>query len=271
MVVIQEQEFREFADYVKANYGIYFKNEKKALVAGRLNHVLSGMNIKSLKEYMEYVESDKTGQALSAMLDRITTNYTFFMRESDHFHYFRDKVLPYLVKTVRNKDLRIWSAACATGEEPYTLAMIIDEFFGFDKGAWDTKILATDISAGALATAKAGIYAKDKVASLPAAWRKRYFREHDEKNCIVADRIRDEVIFSSMNLMNNAFPFRRKMQVIFCRNVMIYFDNETKRRLADRLYDITEPGGYLFIGLSEGLDREATRYKYIRPAVYRKE
>ena len=271
MVDIREQEFRQFADFVKTNYGIHFKNEKKTLVAGRLNNVIASMNMNSLTEYMQYVAADKTGQAASAMLDKITTNYTFFMRESAHFYYFRDKVLPYLSKTISDKDLRIWSAACSTGEEPYTLAMFIDEFFGHEKAAWDTKILATDISTGVLAIAKSGIYSKDKVAELPAAWKQRYFREYDAENYILVDRLKNEVIFNNFNLMEPTLPFRRKMHVIFLRNVMIYFDNETKEKLVDRLYDITEPGGFLFIGHSEGLNRETTRYKYIMPAVYRKE
>ena len=271
MVTIHEQEFKRFADYVRSNFGIHFKNEKKTLVAGRLNNVLSTMNFDSLTEYMDYVAADKTGQAMSTMLDKITTNYTFFMREAEHFYYFRDKVLPFLARTVKDKDLRIWSAACSTGEEPYTLAMILDEFFGPEKSAWDTKILATDISAGVLSAARAGVYSKEKVAELPPAWRQRYFKELDAANCILNDRIRNEVIFGNLNLMDSAFPFKRKMHVIFLRNVMIYFDNDTKDKLVQRLYDITEPGGFLFIGHSEGLNREATRYKYVMPAVYRKE
>ncbi len=271
MVAIQEQEFRQFADYIKANYGIHFKNEKKALVAGRLNLVLSSMNMNSLTEYMRYVAADKTGQAASTMLDKITTNYTFFMREETHFHFFRDKVLPYLKKTAKDKDLRIWSAACSTGEEPYTLAMIMDEFFGPEKPAWDTKILATDISSSVLAAAKAGVYGKEKVSDLPAAWRQKYFREYDAGNYVMSDKIRNEVIFNNLNLMEPVFPFKRKMHVIFCRNVMIYFDSDTKDKLIQRLYDITEPGGFLFVGHSEGLNRENMRYRYVMPAVYRKE
>jgi chemotaxis protein methyltransferase CheR len=271
MLVINEQEFRQFADYIKINYGIHFKNEKKALVEGRLGQVLSSMNCGSLTEYMNCVAADKTGKAVAVMLDKITTNHTFFMREPAHFYYFKDKVLPYLVKTVKNMDLRIWSAACSSGEEPYTLAMIIDEFFGSGKAAWDTRILATDISQSVLAAAKAGIYGKEKMRDLPDEWKRRYFKDYDEERCILSEKIRKEVIFGNINLMDAAFPFRRKMHVIFCRNVMIYFDNDTKDELARRLYAITEPGGFLFIGHSEGLNRENTRYKYVMPAVYRKE
>lgn len=271
MVNIEEREFREFADYVKTHYGIHFKDEKKTLVAGRLNTVLAGLNINSLSDYMRYVSEDKTGQAASTMLDKITTNYTYFMREAEHFYYFRDIVLPYLYNTVSDKDLRIWCAACSTGEEPYTLAMLTDEFFGLEKGAWDTKILASDISSNVLNTARAGIYAKEKLADLPEAWRRKHFRDVDEECSGLTDKLRDEVIFTRINLMDPVLPFKRRMHVIFCRNVMIYFDKETRDKLVERLYAQTEYGGFLFIGHSESLNRETTRYRYIRPAVYRKE
>lgn len=271
MIAIKDQEFRQFADYIQAHYGILFKAEKKTMVAGRLSQVLLSMNFNSLSDYMEYVTSDKTGRAAAEMLDKITTNHTFFMREPSHFYYFRDKVLPYLAATVKDKDLRIWSAACSSGEEPYTLAMIIDEFFGPNKAAWDAKILATDISSNVLSIARIGAYSKEKISALPENWKKRYFKEQEDGNYILSEKIRSEVIFSNINLMDSVFPFRKRMHVIFCRNVMIYFDNETKEILAERLYEITEPGGFLFLGHSENLNRERTRYKYLMPAVYRKE
>ncbi len=271
MVSITEKEFKQFAEYIITNYGINLTEEKQSLVAGRLNNVILSKNFKSLSEYMNYVVSDRTGQAVVTLLDKITTNHTFFMREADHFYYFRDKILPYLSKIVKDKDLRIWSAACSSGEEPYTLAMIIDEFFGKEKMWWDTKILATDISNNVLETAKKGVYSKERISALPASWKLNYFKEIDDENCILADKIRNEVIYRKLNFMDAVFPFKRKFHVIFCRNVMIYFDNKTKNELAEKLYDLTEYGGYLFIGHSESLDREFTRYKYVMPAVYRKE
>lgn len=271
MATIKEQEFRQFADYIKANYGIHFKNEKKSLVEGRLRQVLDSMNMNSLMQYIEHVTSDKSGKAASLMLDKITTNYTFFMREPEHFNFFKGIVLPYLSKTVRDKDLRIWSAACSTGEEPYTLAMLIDEYFGHFKTSWDTKILGTDISEGVLSIAKAGVYANEKIAGLPETWKRRYFKALDKERSIVADKIKSEVVFGGINLMDKVFPFKKKMHVIFCRNVMIYFDNDTRDRLVEHLYDITEYGGFLFVGHSEGLNREKTRFRYVKPAVYRKE
>src|SRR5262249_6631865 len=136
LIAITEKEFKQFATYIEANYGIHLKPEKQSLVAGRLSNVLQSMNISRLSDYLEYVIADKTGEAVVNLLDKITTNHTFFMREVEHFHYFRDRVLPFLTKTVTSKDLRIWSAACSSGEEPYTLAMIIDEFFDKEKMWW---------------------------------------------------------------------------------------------------------------------------------------
>ena len=271
MIAIQEQEFKEFANYIRSNYGIHFKAEKKTLIEGRLGNLITNMHMSSLEEYMHYVKADKSGKAASVMLDKITTNYTFFMRESEHFNYFTATVLPYLANKVQDRDLRIWSAACSTGEEPYTLAMLIDEYFGPGKGGWDTKILASDISQAVISTAKAGIYENEKIAELPPDWQKKYFKAYDSHQSVVIEKIKKEVIFRNINLMDTVLPFKRKMHVIFCRNVMIYFDGPTKEKLIQRLYDITEPGGFLFIGHSEGLNRESTPYRYIRPAIYRKE
>jgi chemotaxis protein methyltransferase CheR len=271
VITITYQEFKQLAAYIKANYGINLKDEKQTLVNGRLQHVLMEKNFANFSEYYDYLISDRTGVAVATLISKITTNHTFFMRESDHFIYFRDVVLPFLKKIIIGKDLRIWSAGCSTGEEPYTLAMLLDEYFGVEKKTWDSKILATDISETVLDKAVKGIYKKEDIDVLPSTWRLSYWNRLDDENVIVADRIRNEVIFRKFNLMNKSFPFKKKFHVIFCRNVMIYFDAQTKRELVNRYYDSLEYGGYLFIGHSESLSREETKFKYIMPAVYRKE
>lgn len=270
MITITKKEFSQLSDFIKSNYGIHLKEEKEALVIGRLQNVLIQNGFKSFSEYYDYIISDKTGTAVSTLLDKITTNHTFFMREADHFSLFKEGVLPYLTNKVTEKDLRIWCAGCSSGEEPYTLAMIIDEFFGREKLYWDTKILATDISNKVLEEAKSGIYKNSKIDTLPAKWRLNYFNKLDTENSVINDKIKKEVIFRKFNLMEAVFPFRKKFHVIFCRNVMIYFDARTKCELARKFYDLLEPGGYLFIGHSESLNREETSLKYVMPAVYRK-
>ncbi len=271
MITITTKEFKELSAYIKENYGINLKDEKKTLLMGRLQSVLIEHGFSDFSEYCNYIQADKTGEAITTLINKITTNHTFFMRESDHFLYFRDIVLPYLERTVKSRDLRIWSAGCSSGEEPYTLAMILDEFFGNEKVKWDSKVLATDISSHVLSEAVDGIYANEEISTLPTLWKLNYFKKLDAEKYTLTDKIKKEVIFRKFNLMEEVFPFRKKFQVIFCRNVMIYFDTQTKNELVKRFYQNLEPGGYLFIGHSESLNREENGLKYIKPAIYRKE
>lgn len=271
MLTISDQEFKQLADYIKLNYGIFLKEEKQTLVIGRLSNVLMEKNFTNFHDYFNYLIADRTGEAISTLINKITTNHTFFMREVDHFNFFKDQILPYLFSTTKDKDLRIWSAGCSSGEEPYTLAMIIDEFLGGDKKLWDAKILATDISSKVLDIALKGVYDNEGIATLPPFWKLNYFEKLTMDKSVLINKIRNEVIYRKFNLVDTVFPFKKKFHVIFCRNVMIYFDKETKKKLVKKFYDLTEPGGYLFIGHSESLDRNETEYKYILPAVYRKE
>lgn len=267
---ITDKEFQQLAFYIEHNYGIHLRKEKKTLVEGRLYTFLKENNMNNFSEFYQHLIQDKTNQAATTLVDKITTNHTFFMRESDHFDFFRDNVLPYLSERIKDKDLRIWSAGCSSGEEPYTLAMIINDYFGKEKFFWDTKILATDISDKVLNIARIGQYANRDLTKLPATWKASYFEQIDKDTSKITNRIRDEVIFRRLNLMDKVFPFKKRFHVIFCRNVMIYFNEQTKMELVNRLYQYTEPGGYLFIGHSESLNRERTAYHYIKPAIFRK-
>ncbi|ATW27464.1 CheR family methyltransferase [Candidatus Formimonas warabiya] len=271
MKPITDQEFNQLVNYIRMKYGVDLFY-KKTLVLGRLQNYIAQNNFKSFSAYYDFVLSDHTGAAASVLINKVTTNHTFFMREPEHFDYFRQRILPQLESTEAKKmDLRIWSAGCSTGEEPFTLAMIISEYFGVRKGLWDTHILATDISTKVLQAAVAGIYSHERIALLPEKWKKNYFVRVDEENSMIIDKIKKEVIYKKFNLMEEIFPFRRKFHVIFCRNVMIYFDANTRDELVYKFYQCIEPGGYLFIGQSESLNREATKFKYVMPAVYRKD
>lgn len=270
MVEITDKEFSQLVSFIKKNYGINIKEEKRAMLTGRLYNTLAQYGYKNFTEFYNKLISDDSREAVITLVNKITTNHTYFMREKDHFDYFQSTVLPYLEKTVESRDLRIWCAACSTGEESYTLAMIIDEYFGEKKIYWDTKLLATDISEKVLTTAKLGIYDKENTQVLPPNWRMNYFKPYNKDKLIVTDKIKNEVIYRKFNLMEKNFPFKKKFHVIFCRNVMIYFDNETKDALIRKFYDFMEDGGYLFIGHSESILRSETNFKYIRPAVYRK-
>ncbi len=271
MLTITDKEFTKLAEYIRINYGIHLKKEKRSLVLGRLNSLLAQKGFKSFSEYYDYIITDKTENAPSELIDRISTNHTYFMREVSHFDYFKDKVLPYLFETVKERDLRVWSAGCSTGEEPYTLAMIIRQSIGDKRKLWDTKILATDISGKALQKAIKGIYDVQAIASLPSQWKLNFFRKVDKEKYTIVNSIKKEVIFRRFNLMEQTFPFRQRFHVIFCRNVMIYFNAETKARLVQKFYEYTKPGGYLFLGHSESLNRRESDYRYVMPSVYRKE
>lgn len=271
MLTITDKEFEQLTTYIKANYGIHLRKEKKALVTGRLHNIVIQNNFKNFSEYYQHIISDKTGNSVATLLNKITTNHTYFMRESDHFVFFRDTVLPYLKNSVKEKDLRIWSAGCSSGEEPYTLAMLTDEFFGKEKSLWNTKILATDISGRVLEQAQNAKYSNESIANLPPHWKLNYFKKIDSENSILVDMIKNEIIYRKFNLIAKEFPFKRKFHVIFCRNVMIYFDNQTKVELINKFYNSLEYGGYLFIGHSESINREASRFRHVKPAIYRKE
>jgi chemotaxis protein methyltransferase CheR len=192
------------------------------------------------------------------------------MREAEHFICFKDKVLPYLERVVTDRDIRIWCAGCSSGEEPYTLAMLMDEYFDKARLNWDKKILATDISSKVLEEAVRGVYKTKDMESLPSIWKLNYITKIDQEDSEIKERIKNEVIFRKFNLMEEVFPFRKKFHVIFCRNVMIYFDENTRRNLVQKFSNLLEPGGYLFIGHSESLNRDTTDLKYVMPAVYRK-
>ncbi|NTV89478.1 MAG: protein-glutamate O-methyltransferase CheR [Clostridiales bacterium] len=269
MLGIKDEEFIRLKNYIHENYGINLEH-KKTLVEGRLGYLLSEKGYESFQDYLNFLFTDKSGQEMTTLLNRLTTNHTFFMREEEHFRFLKERILPDVTRNCRSKDLRIWSAGCSTGEEPYTLAMILKDYFGLQKHEWDSKILATDISARALDAAEKAVYNADELEKVPDSWKKNYFKKLEDDNYIVREEMRSEVIFRVFNLMND-FPFRKKFHVIFCRNVMIYFDNETKSQLVNKFHEWLESGGYLIIGHSESLARNDHGFRYIIPAVYRKE
>lgn len=267
--MISESEFTRVVAYVKGRYGIDL-SQKKVLVMGRLDNYLLRNGYDSYDQYMETVESDPNGTEAVNLINVLTTNHTYFMRESMHFDFLRKVVLPKLrVSEKAHKDLRIWSGASSTGEEPYTLAMVLMDFFGIEHSMWDTKVLATDISTKVLQHATRGIYLKEEIDPLPPKWKQRYFKNINGEEYRVKDVLKNEVIFRQFNLMN-PFPFKKKFHVVFLRTVMIYFEDDTKYRLLQKIYDFMEPGGYLFIGTTEGLNRSKTKFQYVEPSIYRK-
>ncbi len=268
---ITDAEFKRLVKFMYDNFGINLA-AKRVLVQGRLGNMLRDRNFKSYGEYLDAVENDKTGAEVTTILNKLTTNHTFFMREPEHYTFMKDVVLPYMTKVCKDHILRIWSAACSSGEEVYTMAMLIDQYFGAEKAKWDTRILATDISQNVIGKAKAGIYLEEGMKGLSNEWKSRYFNKLSDGSYEICQGIKDEVIFKTFNLMD-PMPDKYKAKpfdLIFCRNVMIYFDQPTKQALVNRFYDVVKPGGYFFIGHAESINRQDTKFEYIKPAIYRR-
>jgi len=246
-------------------------SRKKEIVQGRMENYLQLHGYHDFTEYMNAVELDVTGKLERDLVNMLTTNHTFFMRESEHFDFLRQQVLPYLkAKESARRDLCVWCGAASSGEEPYALAMLLREFFALDNPPWDTKVLATDISMKALEQAKNGIYTSEQILPIPENWRRQYFRPIGNGDTYkVTEELKREVIFRKFNLMDT-FPFKRKMHIVFLRNVMIYFDKETKKELLQKVYDVLEPGGYLFVGRTETIDRSEIPFQMVQPSIFRK-
>lgn len=262
-----DEDFNRLSRYIKAQYGINL-TQKRQLVTSRLASLLSEKGYTSYTPFVNELLEKKEAATMELVLNRLTTNYTFFMREQEHYNFFEKTALPELThRHQRDKVLAIWSAGCSSGEEPYNISMYIKDFLGAQADQWDTRVLATDISQRALTAARRGIY--ELPETIPESWRRRYFvKEKGSEQYAVAPAIRDNVIFQTFNLMD-PIRFRLKFDVIFCRNVMIYFDQPTKEALVRRFYEATAPGGYLMIGHSESLDKN-TPYRAVAPSTFQK-
>ncbi len=270
---ITDKEFDQMRLLISQKFGINLSEEKKSLLVGRLQKILRTGGFQSFDQYYDNLLKDRSGKAISGLIDHISTNHTYFNREKAHFDYFRSHVLPEVLRKLRQQksnDLRIWCAGCSSGEEPYMLLMLMHEVLGDDYRQFDAGLLATDISDRVLHTAKQGIYPLDRIEALSDQQKRKYFSRCDGERVQISEELRREVVFRRFNLMNEKFPFRKQFHIIFCRNVMIYFDRETRDALVKRFHAATEPGGYLFIGHSETLGREQPLYEYLIPAAYRK-
>jgi chemotaxis protein methyltransferase CheR len=264
--LLTPRDFEQISDLACRTCGLDLKKGKHHLVQARLAKTIREGRFASFQEYYEHVVADRTGEELIALLDALTTNFTSFLREPSHFEFLRKTILPQL-----QNPPRIWSAACSTGEEPFTIAFSLLEELGL--AASDrTRILATDISTKALATAEQAVYQSQRSEDLPPEWRSRYLlrgSKSQEGWCRVKPHVRGMVEFRRLNLIE-PFPLVEKFHVIFCRNVMIYFSKSTQAELVGRLTERLDPGGYLLIGHSESLHGFQHGLQYIEPAVYRK-
>jgi chemotaxis protein methyltransferase CheR len=261
------------ASLLYGRFGIQLGSQKRVLVAGRLTKRVRQLGLKSFPEYFDYLRADKSGNELSEFINRLTTNHSFLYREKDHYEFLRKKVFPEINKKLEGEpryQARMWSAGCAAGEEVYTLALVLRDFFGPAAEGSDFGLLATDISLAALKSAQAGVYPAQKLSELPPALRSANFREVGPDLFEVAPEVRRMVLFKRLNLMTETYPFKTAFDVIFCRNVMIYFDQASRSRLVHSFYRYLKPGGYFFIGHSESIPRADCPFEYLFPAIYRR-
>jgi chemotaxis protein methyltransferase CheR len=268
-------EFEAFSALIYENAGIYLKSEKKELLNARLSKRLRACQIGSFSQYLEYINdpAQKNGEFIH-FLDAVATNFTSFFREISHFNYLVSTAMPQLFKDAGGASsaaLKMWSSASSSGEEPYTLAMVVDDFLRKNIGAKAT-ILATDISTKVLHKAVNGVYQMDQISKVPNDFLKLYFqkgRGDSSGKVRIKAHLRNMVNFKRFNLMHD-FPWQGEMSVIFCRNVMIYFDKETQQNLVRKFHKCLRPGGYLFIGHSESIASIEHDFKQVEATTYRK-
>jgi chemotaxis protein methyltransferase CheR len=269
---LTDAQFEQISALVKKRCGINLHEGKKELVKARLSKRLRALGLRSFQDYLEFVDSDPGGGELTTMLDSLSTNLTHFFREGKHFDHLRQVVIPRALK--RNADarrLRIWSAGCSSGEEPYSLAVTMLEQGQALRG-WDVKILATDLSTRVLAQAAEGVYDEARFRDTPRPILSKYFhcvQTSPLRKYSVNPEVRRLVTFGHLNLMER-WPMKGPFDCIFCRNVMIYFEKPTQAELVRRYFDILAPGGTLFIGHSESLTGVKHGYRYVEPTVYEK-
>lgn len=263
---LTDEEIERVIDVAHRSCGIDLRKGKKELIQARLGKKIRQGNFASFRQYFDHVNADHTGEELLALLDALTTNFTSFLREPAHFDFLRRRIVPSIPGPIR-----VWSAACATGEEPYTIAISLLEELG-PAAAGRVQILASDISSRALAAAERGIYESERFRQFPPDWLSRYLLRGAGSAAgfyRIKPAVRRLVEFTRINL-NESLPAAPAFDVVFCRNVMIYFDKETQSRLVNRLASFLAPGGWLLIGHSESLTGLSHPYEFVQPAVYRR-
>nr|WP_300093873.1 protein-glutamate O-methyltransferase CheR [Sedimentibacter sp.] len=268
MVKLTDNEFLEFVKIMHGNYGIDL-SKKRILIEGRLSNLIERKGMKSFGQYLESIKKNDK-EEITLLINKLTTNYTYFYREENHFKFLKEVMLPYEEKNNKTKVLNIWSAGCSSGEEPYTLAMVMDDYFKLSSSSWKIQILASDISENVLSKAREGIYAEESLSKLPESFKKKYFIKTPDGRYQVVPEIKKNITFKVFNLMDKITE-KNKYDVIFCRNVMIYFNSETKMNIVNKFYEAVKPQGYLMIGHAETIQRNQSKFMYINPAIYRKE
>ncbi len=272
---LKDRDFKEIAAIVYNSAGIHLKESKRTLVVSRLTKRVRALGLDSFSEYVRYLSHpEHQAQELPQLVNCITTNTTEFFREPKHFDFLK-KVLPPLLaqgETMGRRVLRVWCSACSTGEEAYSLAMVLANFFERCRG-WKVRVLASDIDTDVLRFASAGIYPTERSRSIPVILRSKYMKMtpglppgHSQ----VARKLRTMVVFRKINLLHDAFRFNQPLDIIFCRNVVIYFDDPSKQKLVNKFAAVLRPGGYIFVGHSESLLIQKDNFRFVENTIYQR-
>lgn len=262
----EDADFDFIKQVIGSHTGIVLSESKRNMVYGRLSRRLRVLGMSRFNEYCDLLR-DEDKDELVNFVNAITTNLTSFFREKHHFDYLEKVIIPQLLAQNTNKRIRIWSAGCSTGEEPYSIAMVLQESIPNIK-TWDVKVLATDLDSNVVATAKAGIYTEERIEGIALSRKKRWFSQNGGK-VQVSSELKQLITFNQLNLMNE-WPLKGLFDLIFCRNVVIYFSKDTQRKLVSRYADYTKDQGHLFLGHSESLFKVTDRYKLIKNTMYQK-
>ncbi|WP_281557228.1 protein-glutamate O-methyltransferase CheR [Thalassomonas sp. RHCl1] len=271
-LTLNQQEFAFICRYVHEHAGIVLSEGKREMVYRRFSRIIRERRLSSFSEYCHLLQQNPL-QEQNYFINAITTNLTSFFREQHHFDYLRQHELPALIRNGgHEKHMRIWSSACSTGEEPYSIAITLIQAMQGLLSQWDVKILATDIDSNVLAKAKQGIYAKDKLDDLSSDIKGQYFKQGTRENSgkvRVAQCLSKLITFKQLNLLHQ-WPMKGLFDVIFCRNVIIYFDKDTQQDLFARYYDYLKPGGLLILGHSENLGSYQSDFDNVGRTIFRK-
>lgn len=271
---IGDEEFEFIKDLVYKQSGIFLAPHKKIMVQSRLNNRLRILNIPDFKDYVSRLKKDiKFAQTeMQELINRITTNKTDFFREIHHFDFLKNSFFPVIEKEATSKSLRIWCSASSTGEEPYSIAITCHDYFQGKLG-WNVKILASDIDTQVLDTAKKGLYKADRLEPVTEALKVKHFNKISESGSISYEakpHLKSMIEFRQINLLHHPFPIRDKLDLIFCRNVVIYFDKQTQKTLFQQFDEVLKPFGYLILGHSETMFGISDKFKFLGHTVYQK-
>uniref|UniRef100_A0A7C4RH12 protein-glutamate O-methyltransferase n=1 Tax=Desulfatirhabdium butyrativorans TaxID=340467 RepID=A0A7C4RH12_9BACT len=274
---LSDSDFERLSRCIHQICGIHLTPNKKTLLESRLRKRMRALSLDTFQDYCDYLFSEAgKREETRFMIESVTTHKTDFFREPHHFEYLSRKAIPEMIRSrslIPGRPFWAWSAACSTGEEPYTLAMVLAEFAASHQD-FDYTILATDISTDVLSTAKAAIYNEGQIAPVPLPLRKKYLlksRDPSRRIVKIVPELRSRIRFQQYNLVDRKPPVNESMNIIFCRNVLIYFDMETQRGMVEKFWDMLHPGGYLFLGHAESINTMSVPFRYVAPTIYRKE